>query len=208
MLRRPRVIRLLFCATALAAAAPASALAANTGGAAYKPPTTTRQTKSAGGVGYGDPYSSAAQPTVAGDRAVVRDGVAYAPANAPVEVQQAIWAGNSLQRKPYRLGGGHQHFVDSAYDCSGSVSFVLHAAGLLAVPMDSGSLMKWGEAGPGRWITVYSNAGHAYVVIAGLRLDTSTGGEPSLNTGTGPRWRRSARSPANGPFVVRHADGF
>jgi hypothetical protein len=207
MLRRPTVTRLLLCATALAAVAPTSALAANTGGAAYQDPGT-RSTKSAGGIGYGGSYTPASRPTVAGDRAVLRKGVAYAPANAPAEVQNAIWAGNSLQRKPYRLGGGHQRFNDTAYDCSGSVSFVLHAAGLLQSPLDSGSFMKWQSAGRGQWITVYTNPGHAYVVIAGLRLDTSTGGEPSLNNGTGPRWRKTARSAANGPFVARHVDGF
>jgi hypothetical protein len=197
-----RVHRLLLCATALAAVLPSSALAAS-GGSAYEPPSGA-----SGGTGYGAPYAAPSQPTVPGDRAVLRKGIAYAPANAPVEVQRAIWAGNRLQRKPYRMGGGHQRFNDTAYDCSGTVSYVLKAAGLVTSPLDSSSFMKWGLPGRGRWITVYTNPGHAFVVLAGLRLDTSTGGEPSLGTGTGPRWRHTARSAANGPFTIRHASGF
>ena len=105
------------------------------------------------------------------------DGTAAAPANAPEQVKQAIWAANSLQELPYRYGGGHnlKFDVSKGADCSGTVSFALKAAGLLDTPLDSGSFMKWGEKGKGAWITVYTNPGHAYVVIAGLRLDTSVG---------------------------------
>ena len=204
---RHRVHRLLLCATAVLAVLPATAGAAASGGSSYSEPPAGGNASS-GGVGYGAPYAAPSQPTVPGDHAILRKGVAYAPANAPVEVQRAIWAGNRLQRKPYRLGGGHMRFNDTAYDCSGSVSYVLKAAGLLKTPYDSSSLMKWGLPGVGGWITVYTNPGHAWMKIAGLRLDTSTGGERSLGTGTGPRWRRTARSAANGPFVARHADGF
>jgi hypothetical protein len=124
------------------------------------------------------------------------NGVAYAPAGAPRAVVRAIRAGNKLQDKPYLYGGGHRSFVDTAYDCSGSVSFALHGAKLLSSPLPSGALMTWGVAGVGRWITVYANGGHAYMVIAGLRLDTSGTG------GNGPRWQVEQRDSTG--FVARH----
>jgi hypothetical protein len=127
-------------------------------------------------------------------------GVAYPPPDAPPAVVRAIRAGNKLQDKPYRYGGGHRSFADTAYDCSGTVSFALHGAGLLKAPLASGGLMTWGRAHRGRWITVYSNPGHAYMVIAGLRLDTSGTG------GRGPRWQTVKRDPAG--FVARHPRGF
>ena len=118
-------------------------------------------------------------PEVPGDVAVLlEDGTAAAPANAPDQVKQAIWAANSMQALPYRYGGGHNLKFDVAKgaDCSGTVSFALHAAGLLKTPLDSGSFMTWGLKGKGAWITVFTNPGHAYAVIAGLRLDTSVAG--------------------------------
>jgi hypothetical protein len=127
-------------------------------------------------------------------------GVAYAPPDAPLAVVRAIRAGNKLQNKPYRYGGGHGSFADTAYDCSGTVSFALHAGGLLKAPLASGGLMTWGRAHRGRWITVYANSGHAYMVIAGLRLDTSGTG------GSGPRWQTAGRSSAG--FVARHPKGL
>jgi hypothetical protein len=147
---------------------------------------------------------------------VLPDGSAAAPADAPVQVQQAIWAANSLQSKPYRYGGGHRSFIDSGYDCSGTVSFALNAAGLLKSPLDSGSFMSWGESGRGQWFTVYTNPGHAYVIIAGLRLDTSAAfvGRTTSRKGRatqlvspkaterGPRWRPASR-PSRG-FTARH----
>jgi hypothetical protein len=128
------------------------------------------------------------------------NGVAYAPAGAPRAVVRAIRAGNKLQNKPYLYGGGHKSFVDTAYDCSGAVSFALHGGKLLSSPLPSGSLMSWGMAGAGRWITVYANAGHAYAVIAGLRLDTSGTG------GRGPRWQLDQRNSTG--FVARHPAGL
>ena len=101
---------------------------------------------------------------------------------------------------PYRYGGGHGSFQDSAYDCSGSVSYVLHAAGKLRAPLDSGHLMSWGRPGPGRYITVYANAGHAYMVIRGRRFDTSA------RSTAGSRWSRADRS--SGGYVVRHPAGL
>ena len=108
-------------------------------------------------------------------------------------------AANRLRHKPYRYGGGHKSFRDSAYDCSGAVSYVLHGAGLLDSPLDSTDFEHWGEAGPGAWITIYANKSHAFVVIGGLRLDTSGTGA------SGPRWRPLPRS-LHG-FVARHPAG-
>jgi hypothetical protein len=124
------------------------------------------------------------------------DGSALAPSDAPPQVRKAINAANRIRFKPYLWGGGHRSFKAKGYDCSGAVSYVLHAAGLLKTPMASGDLARrWGSAGTGQWITVYANRGHTYMVIAGLRFDTSGTGEP-LNSGSGPRWRSTARSPS------------
>jgi hypothetical protein len=154
-------------------------------------------------------------PEVAGAKAVLlADGTAAAPAGAPAQVKQAIWAANSLQELPYRYGGGHNldFDVDGGADCSGTVSFALHAAGLLKTPLDSGSFMSWGVKGKGAWITVFTNPGHAYVKIAGLRLDTSVAGM-SRTKGiaasafeSGPRWRPMGRAPQG--FVKRHPLSF
>jgi Putative peptidoglycan binding domain len=125
---------------------------------------------------------------------------ALAPAAAPQEVKDAIAAANRITRKPYRYGGGHGSFEDSAYDCSGSVSYVLHGAGLLDRPRASGGLALWGSHGKGEWISVFANAGHAYMVIAGLRFDTSGRGED------GPRWRPDPRSGRY--YTKRHPAGL
>jgi len=134
------------------------------------------------------------------------DGTAAAPADAPPQIQQAIFAANKIQAKPYKYGGGHAKVEDKGYDCSGTVSYALLAAAELGLegPLDSGSFMKWGESGEGAWITVYTNPGHAYAVIAGLRLDTSAAGDP--DGGKGPRWRPTLRK--NRGFKARHPDGF
>jgi cell wall-associated NlpC family hydrolase len=125
---------------------------------------------------------------------------AVAPAGAPPEVIGAIAAANRITRKPYKWGGGHGRWRDSGYDCSGSVSYVLHGAGLLNVARDSSGLMSYGKRGGGEWITIYSHGGHAYMVIAGLRFDTSGRGE------RGPRWRLEPRR--GGGFVKRHPVGL
>ena len=154
-------------------------------------------------------------PEVAGTKAVLlADGTAAAPADAPEQVKQAIWAANSLQELPYRYGGGHNLKFDVAggADCSGTVSFALHAAGLLKAPLDSGSFMSWGRHGRGAWITVFTNPGHAYAKIAGLRLDTSVAGMSRTKSfaasvfESGPRWRPMQRSPLG--FVRRHPVSF
>ena len=121
------------------------------------------------------------------------------PADAPRSVRRAIRFANQIVDKPYRLGGGHRlpWRLDSAYDCSGTVSWALHGARLLRSPLPSGSFRRWGDPGLGRWISVYYNGGHAYMTIAGLRLDTS------MVPGSGPGWSTKMRSSAG--YAVRHA---
>jgi septal ring factor EnvC (AmiA/AmiB activator) len=126
------------------------------------------------------------------------DGTATAPAGAPEAVQATIAAANAISDTPYVWGGGHGSFESAGYDCSGSVSYALHGGGFLSSPLDSTGFMTWGEGGPGNWITVYSNPGHAYMVVAGLRFDTSGG--------AGPRWQTEPRDPAG--FVATHPPGY
>jgi hypothetical protein len=128
------------------------------------------------------------------------NGVALPPLEAPEAVRQIIEAGNSIARTPYKWGGGHGKWQDTGYDCSGSVSFALAAAGLLESPLASGPLMSWGQAGKGKWVTIYSNPGHVYLVVAGVRFDTSAPRE------TGSRWTNTMRS--NAGFVARHPPGL
>jgi hypothetical protein len=118
----------------------------------------------------------------------------------------AIAAANHIATLPYRYGGGHMQWEDTAYDCSGAVSYALHGAGLLSAPMTSGQLASWGAAGPGTWITIYANAGHTWVVIAGLRFDTARYDTSATVKETGPRWRTGPR-PTDG-FTVRHPAGL
>jgi len=148
------------------------------------------------------PPSTPAHPTVPGVTAKIIRGVANAPSLAPIQVQRAIWAGNQIRNKPYRVGGGHGVWKDSAYDCSGAVSYLLHAAGLLKVSEDSGEMESWGSGGLGQWITVYTNPGHAFIQIAGVRFDTSREGDPNPPPGTGPRWRPVMQSAPG--FMRRH----
>ena len=171
--------------TAASLAVPTVGMAAQSGGVALPPPRPPTP-----GSPGGTPLTGAPLPPVPGAVAkLAADGrTAIPPAAAPQSVKLAIYAANKITRKPYRYGGGHRGFKDSAYDCSGSVSYALHGAGLVASPLDSSDFMRWGIKGPGQWITVFTNPGHAYVVIAGLRFDTSGTGE------SGPRWRVVARS--------------
>jgi cell wall-associated NlpC family hydrolase len=120
-------------------------------------------------------------------------------------VATIIRAANQVARKPYVYGGGHgrfagETFTDSAYDCSGSISYALASAGYIESPMVSGALARWGRAGPGKWVTIYANDGHAFMVVAGLRFDTSG------RQITGTRWQDEGRSVAG--FVVRHPPGL
>jgi hypothetical protein len=133
--------------------------------------------------------------------AVMLGSTAVAPLGAPTAVKNAINAANTLVGQPYVLGGGHASFYSRGYDCSGSVSFALAGAGFLQAPLTSGQLENWGAPGPGKWITVYANAGHTYVVIAGLRWDTV--GDLK---GTGPQWHVALPYPEG--FVARHPPGY
>jgi cell wall-associated NlpC family hydrolase len=128
------------------------------------------------------------------------DGTAVAPLEAPDVVATVIAAGNEIATKPYKWGGGHGAWKDSGYDCSGSVSFALAGAGLLDGPLTSGGLMHYGKPGPGRWITIYANNGHVFMVVAGLRFDTS-------GARGGTRWQPpDGRS--YGGFTARHPPGL
>jgi cell wall-associated NlpC family hydrolase len=128
------------------------------------------------------------------------NGVAVPPLEAPEEVKQIIEAGNIIARTPYLWGGGHGKWLDKGYDCSGSVSFALAAAGLLNGPLASGPLMSWGQPGPGKWVTIYASNGHVYMYVAGVRFDTSN------SRVTGSRWSNTVRS--NAGFVARHPAGL
>jgi hypothetical protein len=186
-------------------AAPAAAQSTDTGGTQPSSSTTSTTVSGSGGREYGAPDPTLT-PLVAGPVAKIQpDGLAAAPADAPPEVQQAVWSANRIIGLPYVYGGGHNtRFAGRGYDCSGTVSYALHGAGLLRAPLDSGSFMRWGLAGKGTWFTVYTNPGHAFAIIAGLRLDTSAAGDPSGLKG--PRWRPVLRSTRG--FKARHPLGF
>ncbi len=151
----------------------------------------------------GDATAPAPTETVAppnGSTATINsDGTATAPADAPQAVKDAIAAGNQITNAPYLYGGGHGSFESpGGYDCSGSVSYALHGGGLISAPLDSTGFMTWGDPGPGQWITIYSNPGHAYMVIAGVRFDTS---------GAPPRFQSAAARSSAG-FVATHPPGY
>jgi cell wall-associated NlpC family hydrolase len=156
----------------------------------------------------GEPVAVAAegQPKllVPGSTAELIEGLAAAPEEAPKPVQEMIWTANQIIGKPYVYGGGHGSFKSFGYDCSGTVSYALHGASLIKMPMDSSEMMRWGGKGVGRWVTVFANPGHAYMTIAGLRLDTSPVDDPSNQNG--PRWR--PLRPENAGFAMRHPVGF
>ena len=188
--RSPRLAfaGLLF-AVALTVAAPA---------AAQTDSTTTTTTTDVPGAPIGSPGPGSAAT-------ILPDGKATIPAGAPYAVVRAIQAANRIHTRTYVWGGGHRGFRSKGYDCSGAVSYVLHAAGLLSTPLVSGQLAWWGTPGPGSWVTVFANKTHTYMVVAGLRYDTSPRGE-SINQGRGPRWRFTVRTGAG--FAVRHYAGL
>ncbi len=184
-------------------ALPATALGAKGGVAAPSQSTTPAPTPpdtacTVGGGGVGS--SSSCAPT--GKATLLPTGLAVAPSDAPPAVRRAIRFGNKIVGLPYRLGGGHNMpwKLDDAYDCSGTVSWALKGARLLRGPVPSGSFRRWGAPGAGRWISVYYHGGHAYMTIAGLRLDTS------MVPGSGPGWSTKMRSSAG--YSVRHAPGL
>jgi hypothetical protein len=160
------------------------------------------------------PSTQTVDPTAIGERAskstgadealvtadVLDNGIALPPFDAPSEVRAIIESGNAIARTPYKWGGGHGKWQDTGYDCSGSVSFALASAGLLAGPLDSGRLMSWGSPGKGKWITVWANAGHTFLEVAGVRFDTSG------TRVSGSRWQATGRSTAG--FVARHPAGL
>ena len=187
MARRPahaRALALLIVVMLAGAVATSTAVAQSqdpSGGQAYQPNAP-------------DPNAPAGRARLASA------GRAVAPPDAPPQVVAIIAAANRIARKPYRYGGGHGRFRDRGYDCSGSVSYALRGAGLLSRPLDSSGFMRWGEAGPGNWVTVYAHGGHAYMVVAGLRFDTSG------RSSTGSRWQRARRSTSG--YRVRHPAGL
>jgi hypothetical protein len=159
-------------------------------------------------------------PTVKGGKAKLRNGLAVAPRSAPKRIKNAINAANRIAKgHGYMMGGGHewkgghpiwnprklaryQGFKRSKYDCSGTTSYVLHAAGLIKSPEPSGPLESWGHRGKGRWITVYANGGHAFMTIAGLRFDTAD------TAGAGPGWAKTMGYETPSSFKIRHANPF
>jgi hypothetical protein len=161
---------------------------------------TAQETSTTGGAAFIPPPPP---PKKAKIRA---DGKVIAPRSAPRRVKRVITAANRLIGKPYHYGGGHKPFsgrLDSGYDCSGSVSYALYGGRFLRSPLPSGDLMHWARRRPGRWITVYANSGHAYIVVAGLRFDTSLRDDPDH---TGPAWSKRLRR--NDSYVPRHPRGF
>jgi cell wall-associated NlpC family hydrolase len=134
------------------------------------------------------------------DAEVLKGGIALPPIEAPQPVHDIIEAGNSIARTPYLWGGGHGKWLDKGYDCSGSISYALAAGGLLGGPLDSGRLMSWGAPGPGKWVTIYTKPTHVYMVVAGVRFDTSG------QRVTGSRWQSTMRP--GGGFVERHPPGL
>jgi cell wall-associated NlpC family hydrolase len=177
---------------------------------------TTATTTATGGSPVGTAASTSGEPVttttaapqpellVPGSLARYVNGLAAAPMSAPASVQQVIWAANKIIGLPYIYGGGHASFNSPGYDCSGTVSYALHGGNLLATPEDSSEFMKWGSHGAGRWVAVFGNSGHAYMDVAGLRLDTSAADDPTNQQG--PRWRPLRTS--NGGYTVRHPLGL
>jgi peptidoglycan hydrolase-like protein with peptidoglycan-binding domain len=138
------------------------------------------------------------------------DGTATAPAGAPAAVQSVVAAANSIIDTSYCVGGGHGKWQSSCYDCSGSASFALHGGGLLASSEDSSGLMSYGQPGPGKWITIYSDPSHAFIVVGGIAFDTADYGGPNIPSGDGPRWRSNplGNLADGGNYVVRHPPGM
>jgi cell wall-associated NlpC family hydrolase len=157
-------------------------------------PTGPASSAARRGNGYAGGHGSVNQATA------LANGIAVPPLEAPEAVKRIIEAGNVIARTPYLWGGGHGKWIDKGYDCSGSVSFALAAAGYLDGPLTSGLLMNWGDAGPGKWVTIYANDGHVFLEVAGIRFDTSA------SRVTGSRWANEGRSTAG--FAVRHPPGL
>jgi hypothetical protein len=172
-------------------------------GATVAAPGAAAQTPGSGGATF-------TPPPPPPEKAMLVDGRVIAPASAPTRVKRVIEAANRLVEKPYIYGGGHKLYasgmLDAGYDCSGAVSYALYGGRFLRSPLPSGALMSWGQAGTGSWITVYANGGHAYVVVAGLRFDTSMRDPDAPGPATGPRWSKTLRRSSS--FVARHPRGY
>jgi cell wall-associated NlpC family hydrolase len=168
------------------------------------PQTAGEVTSSTGGATAGIVADTKPELLVPGSTARFIGGLAAAPMNAPLAVQEIIWAGNQIVGLPYIYGGGHASFISPGYDCSGTVSYALHGASLIETPMDSTEFESWESPGVGTWVTIFANGGHAYMTVAGLRLDTSPANDPSNLPG--PRWR--PLRPENAGFTVRHPTGL
>src|SRR3954447_19203098 len=136
-----------------------------------------------------------------GDLRVLGNGQVVPPRSAPRAVQVVMQAANAISRFPYEWGGGHGAWSDNGYDCSGSISFALAAAGFLDSPLTSGNFMTWGEPGPGKWITIYANSGHVFMFVAGTRYDTGALSGPGHT-----RWSTALRSTAG--FTAVHPPGY
>jgi hypothetical protein len=182
----------LLLAASLLAAAPAAGQTSST-------TTTTDTTTTVPGAPEGMP------PPPTNLSTILPGGMASIPVGAPYPVVRAIQAANRIRTKTYIWGGGHRGFKAKGYDCSGAVSYVLHAAGALRSPLVSGQLARWGMPGLGTWITVYANRTHTYLTVGGLRFDTSPRGE-WVDQGRGPRWRYTTRTGLG--FAVRHYPGL
>jgi cell wall-associated NlpC family hydrolase len=194
---------LALLAVAPAAHAESGGLASSYSGETVEAPVTPVSTAEAEVPGVTSPSGIAIpSPTVPGALATLAGSRAVAPASAPVAVKRVIAAANHIRTTPYIWGGGHASFASTGYDCSGAVSYALHGGKLLESPLVSGSFATWGEPGPGKWITIYANKEHVYMVVAGLRWDT--GGD--LAGETGPRWH--AEPPYPKGFAVRHPVGY
>jgi hypothetical protein len=183
----------LLCAAVVAALLLVTGLAA---------PASAGRSKSSGGATFEPPPPPPEEARLVNGRVI-------APASAPRRVKRVIEAANRLVEKPYVYGGGHKPFssvLDRGYDCSGAVSYALFGGRFLRSPLHSGALMGWGEEGPGEWITVYTHAGHAYLVVAGLRFDTSMRDSDAPGPSSGPRWSRTLRE--SDAFVARHPAGY
>jgi peptidoglycan hydrolase-like protein with peptidoglycan-binding domain len=170
---------------------------------------TTQATTTASAAGTVAPGTTPAQanqttgqiaPPPPGAATIGADGLAIAPAGAPAAIVAIIQAGNVIAHMPYRFGGGHQSWQDTGYDCSGSVSYALHGAGLVDAPLASYDFYNWGDPGPGQWVTIYAKDSHAYMVVAGLRYDTAA------SKGGGSRWTTASRAPDG--YVARHPAGL
>jgi hypothetical protein len=159
-----------------------------------------------GGAAAGSGGTAFVPPPPPPEKAMIVNGQAVAPASAPARIKRVITAANRIVGKPYRYGGGHRAFsskLDKGYDCSGSVSYALYGGRFLRSPLPSGALMDWGRTGPGSWLTVYANSGHAYMYVAGLRFDTSLRDDSSA---TGPAWSKKLRK--NASYTPRHPRGY